>query len=135
MVAMMRTGPGKGPGEGYLYQATSYDWGLTWYPYVRTPMWGHPPHLLRLQSGAVLCTYGHRRPLYGVRACLSYDEGETWDIEHEVVLRDDGLHGDLGYPCSVQLPDGTILTVYYFHDQDTVRHIAGTFWRENEVKK
>lgn len=26
---------------------------------------------------------------------------------------DDGLDEDLGYPCSVELSDGSILTVYY----------------------
>ena len=132
MIAMLRTEPGDGPGGGYLYQALSSDWGMTWRPYTRTPIWGHPPHLLALQSGAVLCTYGYRRPPYGVRACLSHDGGKTWDIEQEIVLRDDGLGVDLGYPYSAQLPDGTILTVYYFHDESGNRHIAGTFWREDD---
>lgn len=130
IIALHRTHPNDSPGEGYLYQSLSTDWGLNWRPAVRTPMWGHPPHLLRLSSGVILCTYGHRRPPYGVRACFSHDNGQTWDIEHEVILRDDGLGRDLGYPYSVQLPDDTILTVYYFYGEDQIRHIAGTFWRE-----
>lgn len=132
VIALLRTDPQDSPGEGYLYQADSPNWGIEWRPYRRTPMWGHPPHLLQLRSGAVLCTYGHRRPPYGVRACLSHDGGATWDIEHEAVLRADGLGRDLGYPYSVQLPDDTILTVYYIYLEDGVRHIAGTFWREEE---
>jgi hypothetical protein len=133
IIAMLRTEPKDSPGEGYLYQATSPDWGQTWRSFYRTPMWGHPPHLLRLQSGAILCTYGYRRPPFGIRASLSHDDGQTWDIQHEVVLRNDGLGADLGYPYSVQLPDGTILTVYYIYGEDSVRHIAGTFWREEEA--
>lgn len=131
MIALLRTEPRDGPGEGYLYQTTSSNWGITWQPFYRTPMWGHPPHLLKLQSGAILCTYGHRRPPYGLRACFSHDDGQTWDIEHEVILRDDGLGRDLGYPSSTQLPDGAIFTVYYIYGEDNVRHIAGTFWRES----
>ncbi len=29
------------------------------------------------------------------------------------MLRDDGPDGDLGYPASVELPDGSLFTVYY----------------------
>lgn len=93
----------------YLYQSDSYDMGKTWSPPVKTPMWGHPPHLLRLASGNVLCVYGYRRIPYGIRACLSHDEGKTWDIQNELILRNDGLDRDVGYPTSVQLADGRIL--------------------------
>ncbi|MFP3897195.1 MAG: exo-alpha-sialidase, partial [Anaerolineales bacterium] len=47
------------------------------------------------------------------RACLSADGGEHWGYDHEIILRDDAPSGDLGYPASVQLDDGTLLTVYY----------------------
>jgi hypothetical protein len=46
----------------------------------------------------------------------------------EVVIRDDGLHRDLGYPASIRLNDGRILTVYYFHGQDGIRYIVGGIW-------
>ena len=42
---------------------------------------------------------------------LSYDEGESWEAGY--VLRDDGPDGDLGYPAGVELPDGSLFTVYY----------------------
>ena len=36
---------------------------------------------------------------------------------------------DIGYPRTVQRPDGKIVTVYYFHDQPKGdRHIAATIW-------
>ena len=36
---------------------------------------------------------------------------------------------DLGYPRTVQRPDGKIVTVYYFNDhKDTERYIAATIW-------
>ena len=44
-------------------------------------------------------------------------------------LRSDGGWWDLGYPRSVQRPDGKIVTVYYFNDhKDQVRYIAATIW-------
>jgi sialidase-1 len=112
----------------YLYQVTSHDDGRTWEDLHRTPMWGHPAHVLTLADGRLVCAYGYRRPPYGVRACVSEDGGRTWDVEREMILRDDGSSRDLGYPSTTELPDGTLVTVYYIHGEDGVRHIAATRW-------
>ena len=127
--------------RGYLYQSESLDNGKTWSQAKKTDMWGYPSHLLSLRDGRILCSYGYRRPPYGVRACLSYDNGETWDLKNEIILRSDGFHGDLGYPGSVELEDNQILTVYYFHTEPVnislythysqpqgTRFIAGTLY-------
>ena len=116
--------------DGYLYQAFSEDDGWTWQGIKRTPIWGHPCQLVSLWSGRVLCTYGYRREPFGIRAALSEDQGETWDMDHEIAIRDDGLYGDLGYPASIQLQDGRILSVYYFHGADGVRFIGGSIYPE-----
>ena len=118
----------------YLYQSESSDCGRTWSTPRCTDIWGHPPHLLLLRDGRVLCTYGYRRPPYGIRACVSADEGSTWQVRDEIVLRSDGKGTDLGYPSSVELDDGCILTVYYMHPLDEdwgAGHafIAGTVYR------
>ena len=42
---------------------------------------------------------------------ISRDGGMSW--EYDYILRDDGPDGDLGYPSSVELDDGGLLTVYY----------------------
>ena len=63
---------------------------------------------------------------------ISNDEGLTWDTDHVVVLRNDGAGYDLGYPRSMQLDDGTILTVYYFTDDEQVTHVACTRWRVSD---
>ena len=87
-----------------------------------------------------LCTYGYRRNPYGERARVSED-GVTWRQEGEVVLRDDADSVDLGYPASVELEPGKILTVNYQSPHadpparkppDPLRHkpdILGTVWR------
>lgn len=127
LLALLRSGePGK---YQYLFQASSHDDGLTWSDLHPTPMWGHPPQVTTLSDGRLVCAYGYRRPPYGIRACMSYDNGRSWDITHEAVLRQDGASRDLGYPSTTELPDGDLLTVYYFHGSDHVRHIAATRWR------
>ena len=57
----------------------------------------------------------------------SHDERKTWDLQNEIIIRNDGLHGDLGYPSSVEIEDKVILTTYYFHSLEGVRFIGGSF--------
>ena len=94
-----------------MFQSYSDDGGLSWSAPEQVPFWGFPPNLLLLDSGAVMVTYAHRRHPCGVRACISYDEGRTWDVENEIIVRDDSLPKGVGYPKSVQLSDGSIFTV------------------------
>jgi hypothetical protein len=98
--------------KSFLLQSESYDGGKTWTVLHETPMWGFPPHLLELNNGWLLVVYGHRRSPCSERACISRDEGKTWDIKDEITLAE-AYNGDLGYPASVQLDDGNILTVFY----------------------
>lgn len=94
-----------------IYKSVSRDGGRTWSTPEDMDIHGSPPHLLRHSSGAIVLTYGWRHTPYGQRARISCDDGATWS--DEIILRDDGPDGDLGYPCSVELPGGDILTVYY----------------------
>ena len=73
-------------------------------------------------------TYGFRAEPYSMCARLSDDGGRTW--REPIVLRDDGLSRDMGYPRSVLRPDGKVVTVYYFCDRETgpERYIAATIW-------
>ena len=64
----------------YLYQTDSYDLGKTWSTPRQTSIWGFPPDMVHLASGNILCVYGYRRPPFGIRACLSHDEGR--DLGH-----------------------------------------------------
>jgi len=98
--------------ESFLLQTESTDGGRTWTPIHQTKIWGFPPHLLELKNGWLLVSYGHRREPFGQRACISRDEGKTWDVEHQVSLAP-SIGPDMGYPSSVELDDGSILTVFY----------------------
>lgn len=86
---------------GYFSEAWSDDGGLTWSHPLLTDIWApsSPAHLLKLRDGRILCTYGLRRAPMGIRAVLSEDEGQTWDTDNTVILREDG-----GTPSGLKFP-------------------------------
>ena len=97
--------------EGETLQSESRDGGKTWSTPHSIGVWGLPSHLLRLRDGRLVMTYGHRRPPFGNQARLSTDHGRTWG--EAILLSTDGIGGDLGYPSTVELTDGTLLSVWY----------------------
>ena len=117
IICLWRHNPRDQPNAHFLQQSESTDGGHNWSVTHATPMFGYPPHIIRLASGDILATYGVRRSPYGQRACLSHDGGLTWDIENEIILRDDAPNGDLGYPSTVELGAGELLTTYYQIDR------------------
>jgi hypothetical protein len=111
IVAMMRSEPALG---SYMWVCRSADRGKTWSKASPTPLHGHPAHLLLLQDGRLLCSYGLRDNPVGIRTCISADDGRTWRAEDIRVLRTgEDFHRDSGYPITRQADDGTLLTVYY----------------------
>ncbi len=115
--------------KSYLRQAESRDGGRTWTTAHRVPLLGYPPHLIRLRNGWLVSVYGRRLPPYGEYACISRDSGKTWDVNNEIKLAG-AENGDLGYPASTELADGSILTVYYQQDAPGEKTcLMGTRWR------
>ena len=94
-----------------IMQSQSDNGGESWSEMRSLGFHGSPPHLLLHSSGTLICTYGCREEPYGQRVALSHDKGVTW--KHDYILRDDGPDSDLGYPCSIELDDGQVYTVYY----------------------
>ncbi len=97
--------------QGETLQTESTDGGKTWSEPHSIGVWGLPSFLLRLRSGKLVMTYGHRRPPFGNQARLSEDQGRKWS--EPVIISGDGAGGDLGYPSTVELEDGSLLTVWY----------------------
>ena len=95
------------------FQSVSKDGGRTWSkPEKLWEDWlGAPVHLLELANGDILGTYGFREKPYGICAMLSKDKGATWDIQNHIYINP--FSADLGYPCTVELADGSFLTVFY----------------------
>ncbi len=98
-----------------LYQTESKDGGLTWSAphYIIGPLDGAPAHIMRHSSGVLVSTYTQRTKPYMVKAMFSHDNGQSWDIGH--TLYTNGYSADLGYSSTVELKDGSLLTVFYGH--------------------
>lgn len=92
-------------------QTESADGGRNWSVPHPVGVWGLPSFLNRLRSGRLLMTYGHRRPPFGNQARFSDDHGRTWS--KPLIISGDGAGGDLGYPSTVELEDGSLLTIWY----------------------
>lgn len=130
LLAFLRADNG---GDGYLYQALSSDDGRTWTEPEHLNLWGLPAHVLQLSDGRIVATYGYRKIPCGVRYCVARP-GLSWSIADEYALRSDGhAYGDLGYPSSVELPNGDVFTVYYITEEfglhPGLTYIAGTKYR------
>jgi hypothetical protein len=109
----------------HLHQVTSADGGQSWSQPVATPIDGYPAHLLLLADGRVLCTYGYRKPPYGIRAVLSEDQGASWNVDATLEIRS-LPNRDLGYPCTLAMNGGRLCSFYYGQDQAGVTGIEGT---------
>lgn len=92
-------------------QTESTDGGKTWAVPRPIGVWGLPSALTKLRNGNLLMTYGHRRAPLGNQARVSTDHGKTWS--EPLMVSTDGTSGDLGYPSTVELDDGTLVTVWY----------------------
>ena len=92
-------------------QCESTDGGKSWTEPHAIGVWGLPSFLTRLSSGRLLMSYGYRRQPFGNQARFSDDHGSTWS--DPLTLSADGIGGDLGYPSTVELDDGSLLTVWY----------------------
>ncbi len=122
---------------GYFttFQCESYDNGhsFTRPHQILSDKGGAPAHLLRLENGVLISVYGYREMPYGIRMMYSLDDGETWSCDHALYAQE--VSNDLGYPASVELKDGSILTVFYAHptekDPAVIMQIK---WRMDDVK-
>jgi sialidase-1 len=98
---------------GHLSITESADAGRTWSKPVQiTADSEHPADLIQLRDGRVLLVYGERNAPRGVHAMISPD-GRTWDKSKRIVLADDASNGDCGYPSSVEVSKGKVVTLYY----------------------
>jgi hypothetical protein len=98
------------PNDRETLQSESTDGGKTWSAPRPIGVWGLPSHLLRLADGRLVMTYGYRRDPRGNHARVSRDHGQTWS--EPIVISNDGK-GDIGYPSTVEVAPGKLLTLWY----------------------
>jgi hypothetical protein len=135
-----------------VWLARSRDDGQTWSPLETIPaqISGAAHHLLGLRDGRLLCVWGNRHDP-SIRAMVSEDRGKSWSDGRGAVLQQDdhqadagqavtvhayndtvtdGMNTDIGEPCSAQLPDGRIITVYYWARRgEPLRYIEAAIYR------
>ncbi len=101
-----------------IFQSVSQDRGKTWSKpeMLLDKTGGAPPHLILLSSGALLCTYGRRKQPYGIMAMVSLDGGKSWI--KDLRLFETRGSDDIGYPSTIELDDGTLLTVFYARENE-----------------
>lgn len=90
----------------------------------------HPGDLLKLADGRIVLAYGDRRPgHHGVAIKVSGDQGRSWSAP--VAITRGVQTRDTGYPSTVQLADGTLVTAYYTKKSTRLDgyHMAVVRWR------
>ena len=100
-------------------QTESHDGGKSWSP-ARFVTDGYPPHLLKLKDNTLLLTYGSRVAPLGIRAMVSRDRGRSWSAEFFITT--DAPNWDLGYATTAQLPDGSLVMIWY--EAPATSHLA-----------
>ncbi len=95
----------------YLYR--SNDHGRSWSEPVRvTEAREHPPDFVLLSDGTVLLIFGVRHQPFGIQGMVSRDFGLTW-LKTRLLFADNLPGTDIGYPSTVRLTNGKLITVYY----------------------
>lgn len=110
-----------------IFTTFSTDGGNSWSAPQLLDISGTPPHFLLHSSGAVVLTYGRREKPCSVRGRISHDNGRTWS--EEITIGPEAPNWDMGYPSSVELSDGSVLTVYYQRwANDNYNSVLYTIW-------
>lgn len=127
LIAAIRAEDEASVGKFSIYFMSSTDGGKTWSRPWAFDRIGSPPHLLLRKDGSVVVTYGRRAAPFGIRASISYDGCRTFG--EECILSETHC-GDLGYPATAELADGSLVTVYYQpYEKDNRTSIFFTKWR------
>ncbi|MGI8964761.1 MAG: sialidase family protein, partial [Limisphaerales bacterium] len=94
LVAFMRTEDF----DDHTVIARSKNGGKSFEPWRDAGFQGHPHFALRLPDDRVLLVYGYRHAPFGIRARVLNSECTSIGSSPEIILRNDGGNGDLGYP-------------------------------------
>lgn len=132
--------PGGSDQPSRMIMSTSPDGGVTWSDLVdvgtvaQEPYGQHYNRVLKLADGRLMMTFTKRnvdQPL-GLRAVFSHNDGVTWDFENDHLIIDQNTPASFssggGFGGTIQLPDGTLLSTYSYHD-----HVSGHLNYQTEV--
>ena len=131
ILVLFRCHPKPKKGAQFLALVYSDDLGKTWSSWKPTSIKGSPGHILKLSDNRIFITAGTRKE--NQRGCIARivdPEGTNLDSETDLLIRNDSLTSDCGYPWAVELYDGKVLIVYYYTYSDQTRGIEGTIVEE-----
>jgi photosystem II stability/assembly factor-like uncharacterized protein len=95
-----------------VWLTRSKDDGKTWSEPVKvTTRVVHPADLVQLPDGRVLLVSGDRRNPFGVIGLVG--SADKLDFANAFKLVDTAISTDCGYPSSMVLKDGKVMTAYY----------------------
>ena len=137
---LRKTGNQTGDSSDRTMLWVSDDDGATWKRYGKHGTFGAFGEMyfrfLPLRDGRLLCTFTVRsmatdgQPM-GLRAVVSYDDGQTWDFGHDRLVLGYLTPGSNGghFGNTVQLDDGTLVTVYSYRGPVGYTHVEAMRWR------
>lgn len=70
-----------------------------------------PASIITLKDGRILITYGCRNDIKSISYRIS--QSTSLQFEEAVMLQMIDTKGDMGYPSTIQLEDGSLVTAYY----------------------
>lgn len=109
-----------------LHVSSSHDDGAVWTTPEPSPLFcPNPVHVLPVDDGQVLVSFGQRKDPKGIEALITDAETPVVRDSDRVMVRP-AEDGDLGYTSAVRLHDGTALVVYYMTDAEQEACIGAT---------
>ncbi len=123
LVAVMRSAE-----NGALYVTRSPNEGKSWSEHEHLVQI-RPACITRLSTHQLLVVYGYRKHPFGVRGLIGDPSGTNWRHDRELVFDDTLGNGDCGYPSTVRLDNGRMLTVYY-----STRGTSGDAWNDEGAR-
>jgi len=103
------------------WQMESTDNGESWTTPHKICL-GGPSHLLKLNDGRLVMSYSYRNEPWSNLCRVSEDHGETWSPPF--VFGPSEPCRDMGYPSSIQLESGEMLSLWY----------EQTDWKKSELR-
>ncbi|ARN56723.1 PA14 domain-containing protein [Sedimentisphaera salicampi] len=130
ITAARRRNPFDGDQHCWVDSYISHDNGRSWSFRSEVGLTGldngNPPALALLSDGRLACCYGNRT-LRQLIVRFSEDQAATWG--EEIVIRDQPLSHDFGYPQLTQNADGDMVAMYYIATKErTHSYIEAAIW-------